>query len=413
MKFIKKQLFLLIFLTGAFYSPSMLPMQSNNMDMIKTIADMVKSGAITVTVKPDLSGISGDIGNQIGRIMPEIIKEGVKVFAQEMSKASLHQDIQKGGSALTKAIGTGAESLNLGMAKDVYPHIASNFRGLVSSIINMQNAVQYGGLIGLGIGLPVTIYYGIPAMWNVIAHKLMKDTPPKIIDNKTKKYGFWDHTTWLSWSKNQEISPLIFNDSVKKELDYIEKITNSIRKRIQTGDKRTTYSNLLLYGEPGTGKTSFARALADTTNMDFLRVTAGSLLQEGIIGIKYFDGLVDMAKNSKYGLILFIDEADALFGDRSHLNQGTDYYTVLSHILAETGTPNNKFMLIAATNHLPAIDKAMQDRFQNIVEMPLPDEKTRIELIKLYAANNLSHLNYKSILTDELINTIAKKTTGL
>jgi ATPase family AAA domain-containing protein 3A/B len=177
-----------------------------------------------------------------------------------------------------------------------------------------------------------------------------------------------------------------------------------------------------LHGKPGTGKTLFARILADRTNMDLAITTAASLLQSGTAGVKYFNDIMHMARRSSYGLILFIDEADALFVDRNTLNPDSDHYKVLSHILAITGDGNSNFMLIAATNHAYVLDDAMGRRFQDRVLMPLPDEQTRAQLIDLYAEKFLFNAQTnsedfveqaKKLLNKKTVVALVQKTEGL
>ncbi len=214
---------------------------------------------------------------------------------------------------------------------------------------------------------------------------------------------------------------MIFDELVKERLEEIQEKTKNIRDNIRKG-RKLTYDNLLLYGKPGTGKTLFAQILADYTDMDFLCVTAASLLQSGIEGIKYFDEILELAEKSTYGVILFIDEADALFVNRDMLQPDSDHYKVLNHILAATGSGSNKFMMIAATNHAYVMDPAMGRRFQERVKMPLPGEKTRQDLLKLYINEYLSDeavgdfvLTGKSgsIFTNKRINEIAQEIAGL
>ena len=145
-----------------------------------------------------------------------------------------------------------------------------------------------------------------------------------------------------------------------------------------------------MYGPPGTGKTMFAKVLADYTNMDFLPVTAASLMQDPVA----FSNIVEMANRSSYGTIIFIDEADALFLDRNELLKSTApdalaQYKALNHILAIIGQRNNRFMVVAATNFPHVIDEAMNSRFPEKVAMPLPDLDTRIALLDLYINNIL------------------------
>src|SRR5690606_1156855 len=113
------------------------------------------------------------------------------------------------------------------------------------------------------------------------------------------------------------------------------------------------------------------------------------LPQSGIAGVKYFNKLLRTARRSSYGHIILIDEADALFVDRDSLNPDTDHYKILSNILALTGEGNDKFMLVAATNHAQFMDNAMSRRFQIRIDMPLLDTKTRKDLIHLYLKGEL------------------------
>lgn len=164
-----------------------------------------------------------------------------------------------------------------------------------------------------------------------------------------------------------------------------------------SGDKSLTYTNLLLYGPPGTGKTMFAKALADYTDMDFIPVTAASLMQDPVA----FSKIVEMANRSSYGAIIFIDEADALFLDRNALLKSgapdaLSQYKALNHILAILGQRNNRFMVIAATNFPHVMDEAMNRRFPEKVKMPLPDLETRIALLNLYIESALFNEKYNS-----------------
>ena len=233
------------------------------------------------------------------------------------------------------------------------------------------------------------------------------------------KYGRTDRLK--RWWAGYKSPPMLFDVLVKDRLEEIEEKTKNIRDNIRKGQK-VTYDNLLLYGPPGTGKTLFAQILADKTDMDFLPVTAASLLQSGVEGIKYFDELTAMARKSRYGTIIFVDEADALFVDRDTLSPDSDHYKVLNHILAATGSGSDTFMLIAATNHAYVMDPAMGRRFQDRVLMPLPDENTRKELLAVYLDEQLFNTKTRnsqfisaarSILTPEKIDEIAKTTAGL
>lgn len=295
--------------------------------------------------------------------------------------------------------------------------IKESFQTIIGSMINLENAVRYGYPLAFWTGLSLSGIYGSRVLWKVIEQRLINPKPAIVLPGA--KYGYWDRVKL--WLKGYTSPPMIFDEQVKYRLTEIQEKTKYIRKHIHKR-QTATYDNLLLYGKPGTGKTLFAQVLADCTDMDFLPVTAASLLQSGVEGIKYFNELLDMANRSKYGLILFVDEADALFIDRDNLDPSSDHYKVLNHILALTGTSSSKFMLIAATNHAYIMDAAMGRRFQDRILMPLPNEATRKELITLYIDTILYNKTKnsadfiavtQSILTPQIVNLIAQKTSGL
>lgn len=127
--------------------------------------------------------------------------------------------------------------------------------------------------------------------------------------NKKQKPFYGTIRKIKRWWFGSYMQRMVFNTQVRARLQEIEQKTIALRDLIQSGKNRT-YANLLLYGESGTGKTLFAQQLAIKTNMNFLPITAASILQKGIEGIKYFDELIEVASRSSYGTIIFIDEAD-------------------------------------------------------------------------------------------------------
>ena len=253
----------------------------------------------------------------------------------------------------------------------------------------------------------------------VIKRDILTPKPAILIKKQKPFYGRIDRLRrWWSGIKTQI---MIFNTEINDRLIEIEKKTTSLRDLIKNGKDRT-YANLLLHSKPGAGKTLFAQILAQKTNMNFLPITAASLLQAGVEGIKYFDEIISMANNSTYGTIIFIDEADALFTDRSRINPDSEHYKVLSHILSIIDGRSDKFMIIAATNHAFIIDPAMGRRFQDRICISLPDSTTRTKLLEYYLSriffdekqtNAPCVIAAKALFTPQLITELTEKTAGL
>lgn len=398
-----------------------------------------------IKIQPDLSGLGAEAGKVVSDVFSEAIKaipkgiieatEGgefgqltqtgmenisqqfAEAFANALSDPRFKDQLSRGGFAWAGALGAGAGGARRGFEANVKPEIEKLSNAAIGSVFNTRNALQFGLPIALGGALILTGIYGPRVFWSVLEKRLLNPKPAILLAGS--KYGRTDRLK--RWWAGYKTPPMIFDASVKERLEEIEEKTRNIRDHIYKGQK-ITYDNLLLYGNPGTGKTLFAQILADKTDMDFLPVTAASLLQSGVEGIKYFDELLTMANNSRYGTIIFVDEADALFVDRDKLRPDSDHYKVLNHILAATGSGSNKFMLIAATNHAYVMDPAMGRRFQDRILMPLPDEDTRKELLDIYANEQLFDTKNRSsqfisaaraILTSDRINNIVQETKGL
>lgn len=415
----------------------------------RNIAQAFAENPLTVNIKPDLSGLTEGAGDAAGHIAKQIVqnlieggfegfegatkgskmhghaKRGLENLTQDITRAvadalsnpQLKKELEAAGSEWASMIGTTTKGARIGLEKDVYPELQQISQGAIGSFFNIRNTLQFSLPITGGFVLILAGIYGSRVFWNALEKRLLNPKPAILLAGS--KYGRTDRLN--RWLANYQTPPMIFDASVKERLEEIQEKTKNIRDHISAGQK-ITYDNLLLYGSSGTGKTLFAQRLADKTDMNFLRVTAASLLKSGVEGIKYFDELITMANKSTYGTIIFVDEADALFVNRDILSPDSDHYKVLNHILAVTGSGSNKWMLVAATNHAYVMDPAMGRRFQDRVLMPLPDENTRRELLNIYMDEQLFNTKNRSsqfisaahsIITPEKIDSIIQSTAGL
>ena len=339
----------------------------------------IEPGPIALQL-PDFSKVGGQLGTGIG----DFFSLGARSFADTMHNDEYGKQMTRGMSGFANNLGGAVRGFNKEAEKKLFPELSTTFRGFMGSAINSHNVFRFGGLTALSFAVSITGYYATKLLWEVISYKILHPKPVILLPDTN--YGRWDRIK--RWWNGYSTPSMIFDTAVKERLEEVEEKTKYIRdynKKRKNRRNKISYDNLLLYGKPGTGKTLFARVLADKTNMDFVATTAASLLQSGTAGVKYWNDIMAMAKRSSYGMILFIDEADALFVDRETLNPESDHYKVLSHILAILGDGNTSFMLIAATNHAYIMDSAMGRRFQDRVHMPLPDVHTRAELISLYS----------------------------
>ncbi len=149
---------------------------------------------------------------------------------------------------------------------------------------------------------------------------------------------------------------------------------------------------VLLVGEPGTGKTLLAKAVANRTSARFIRVVGSELVQKYIgEGARMVRELFDLAKE-KAPSILFIDEIDAIAARR--VEDGTsgerEVQRTMMQLLAEVDGFDQRgdVRIIGATNRPDILDPALlrPGRFDRIIKVPLPDEDGRKEIFKIHTA---------------------------
>ncbi|KAF7281493.1 ATPase family AAA domain containing bor [Rhynchophorus ferrugineus] len=151
-----------------------------------------------------------------------------------------------------------------------------------------------------------------------------------------------------------------------------------------TRHNKGMYSNILMHGPPGTGKTMFTKKLAHHAGMDYAILTGGDFAPLRKDGVTAIHKVFDWANSSRKGLLLFIDEADAFLRKRSSENISEDLRSMLNAFLYRTGEQSNKVMLVLASNTPEQFDWAVNDRLDEMVEFTLPGLEERERLIRLY-----------------------------
>lgn len=183
----------------------------------------------------------------------------------------------------------------------------------------------------------------------------------------------------VSEKTNERIAQLVVPSDRKER---VERIAHEYRQRgtLQShgmGHRR----KILLSGPPGTGKTLTARALAgelglplrtiqmDRLTMKFMGETAAKLRQ-------IFEIIADSE-----GVFLF-DEFDAIGGDRGRDNDVGEMRRVLNSFLQFIEADRSDNLLVAATNNIQLLDRALFRRFDDVLHYSLPKEDERERLIK-------------------------------
>ncbi len=167
---------------------------------------------------------------------------------------------------------------------------------------------------------------------------------------------------------------------------------------------------ILLYGDPGTGKTLLAKAVASQCGVNFISVKGPQLLSKWIGESE--KGVREVFKKARQAApcILLFDEIESLVPNRNIEDSSGVSQRVVGQFLSEMdGLEELKgVVVIGTTNRLDLVDTALlrAGRFDFLLELPKPDEKTREEIFKI-------HTREKPLAEDVDLKNLAKETEGL
>uniref|UniRef100_A0A803PGE8 AAA+ ATPase domain-containing protein n=1 Tax=Cannabis sativa TaxID=3483 RepID=A0A803PGE8_CANSA len=149
---------------------------------------------------------------------------------------------------------------------------------------------------------------------------------------------------------------------------------------------------VILYGEPGTGKTLLAKAVANSTSATFLRVVGSELIQKYLgDGPKLVRELFRVADDLSPSIV-FIDEIDAVGTKRYDAHSGGEreiQRTMLELLNQLDGFDSRgDVKVILATNRIESLDPALlrPGRIDRKIEFPLPDIKTRRRIFQIHTS---------------------------
>jgi AAA family ATPase len=167
--------------------------------------------------------------------------------------------------------------------------------------------------------------------------------------------------------------------------------------------------NILFYGPSGTGKTMFAKAIANKAEVPILPVKATELIGEFVgEGARQIHQLYERAQEMA-PCIIFIDELDAIALDRRHQELRGDVAEIVNALLTEMDgiVERPGICTIGATNRTDTLDPAVRSRFEEEIEFVLPNEKERYQILE----SNIATFPLEVADTD--LGSLARMTEGL
>jgi cell division protease FtsH len=198
-------------------------------------------------------------------------------------------------------------------------------------------------------------------------------------------------------------------DTAKDELEEIVDFLKTPERYFGSGAKIPR--GALLAGEPGTGKTLLARAIAGESNVPFIQCSAANFIEMFVgVGAKRVRELFQQARENQ-PCIVFIDEIDAVGRKRGGgTTPGNDEREqTINQLLTEMDGFDNEtgIVVIAATNRIDILDDALlrPGRFDRKIQVSLPSVKGRLKILGVHARG-------KKFAPDVRLKNIAKQTTG-
>mmetsp|Transcript_24133 Transcript_24133/g.78568 ORF Transcript_24133/g.78568 Transcript_24133/m.78568 type:complete len:387 (+) Transcript_24133:1258-2418(+) len=198
----------------------------------------------------------------------------------------------------------------------------------------------------------------------------------------------------INLGKIEKHSTVTFNDIGGLETQILE-----IKEAIETPfNKPEIFYNIgidppkgvILYGEPGTGKTLLAKAIASKTKANFIKITGSELVQKFLgEGPRLVRDLFKTAHKLS-PCIIFMDEIDAIGTIRtdSHSEGEKEVQRTMLELLNQLDgfTTNQNIKIIMATNRIDTLDPALirPGRIDRKIEFSLPDDRTINKILTVH-----------------------------
>ena len=183
-------------------------------------------------------------------------------------------------------------------------------------------------------------------------------------------------TTELEWSD------LVLHPNTLRQIEEIQiwaKHGTALLEEWEMRKKLRPGYRSLFYGPPGTGKTMTASLLGKTTGREVYLVDLSMVISKYIGETeKNLARVFDQAEHK--GWILFFDEADALFGKRTQIQDAHDRYAnqEVSYLLQRIELFDG--ITILASNLRTNLDDAFTRRFESIIHFPMPGAEDRLRI---------------------------------
>ena len=321
----------------------------------------------------------------------------------ELAKQEQIQKIEVDGEKLT--VTQGAEKFNsrIGKNTDILEVLRSEGvkTGPGGVEIKFKSGGGLGNVFGIFLNFLPLIFFGALIIF------MMRQAQGS--NNQTMSFGRSRARMFMVNRPTVTFADVAGVEEAKAELQEVVEFLKFPERFLALGARIP--KGVLLVGQPGTGKTLLARAVAGEAGVPFFSISGSEFVEMFVgVGAARVRDLFEQAKRNA-PCIVFVDEIDAVGRHRgAGLGGGHDEREqTLNQILVEMDgfDTNNNIIIVAATNRPDILDPALlrPGRFDRRVVLDLPDLNGRVAILKVHSGG-------KPLALDLSLETLGKQTPG-
>jgi cell division protease FtsH len=235
----------------------------------------------------------------------------------------------------------------------------------------------------LGALLPLLVMVGIVALWLAYMRRRAQNGGLGMPDTSLRR------SAEVSTVPDVRFRDVAGCDEAVEELAEVVEYFRDPYRFARLGARLP--SGIMLYGDPGTGKTLLAKALAGEAGVPFYAVSGSDFVEKFVgVGASRVRELFAKARAHGNGAVVFIDEIDAVGRARSASDANGEREQTLNQILVELDgfSTTDRVICVAATNRLDVLDPALlrPGRFGRHIAVPLPSRDGRAAILGVHSA---------------------------